>query len=272
MDDAVRKTWSDVVDAARRTVADGLVVGTSGNVSARVGDLVLVTPTGVAYDRLGPGDAVAVDLGTGAQVRGALRPTSELPLHLALYRGTGARAVVHTHAPCATAVSLLVDELPAVHYMAAALGGQVLVADYALYGTDDLAEAVLRALRDGRSGCLMRNHGMITFGDTLDQAYDRTAQLEWMCRVWLLAVSAGVPAGPHLLSRREMDRAGEKLRGYGQGARPDSGVGGGPVPGPAPTPGPASVPHDGPDTDAGPGPASGPSSPGSPGSSGHGSG
>ena len=226
MDDAVQKTWSDVVDAARRTVADGLVVGTSGNVSARVGDLVLVTPTGVPYDRLGPGDAVAVDLATGTQVLGALRPTSELPLHLALYRETGARAIVHTHAPYATAVSTLVGQLPTIHYMAAALGGQVRVADYALYGTDDLAKAVLRALRDGRTGCLMRNHGMITFGDTLDQAYDRSAQLEWMCRVWLLARSATDSAVPHILSRRDLDQAGAKLRGYGQGARPDSGAAG----------------------------------------------
>lgn len=216
MRDAVEKTWSDVVDTARRTVADGLVVGTSGNVSARSGDLVLVTPTGVPYDRLGPRDAVAVELATGRQVRGALRPTSELPMHLALYRATGARAIVHTHAPYATAVSTLVGELPNVHYMAAALGGQVRVADYALYGTDELADAVLRALRDGRTGCLMRNHGMLTLGDTLGQAYDRSAQLEWMCRVWLMARSATGATAPSTLSPGEMDRAAGKLRGYGQ--------------------------------------------------------
>ncbi|MDJ0345514.1 class II aldolase/adducin family protein, partial [Streptomyces sp. PH10-H1] len=115
MRDAMEKAWSDLVATARRSVADGLVVGTSGNVSVRVGDLVLVTPTGVPYDRLGPVDAVAVGL-DGVQVAGRLRPTSELPLHLAVYRGTGARAVVHTHAVHATAVSTLVDELPAVHY------------------------------------------------------------------------------------------------------------------------------------------------------------
>jgi L-fuculose-phosphate aldolase len=212
----VEKTWSDVVDTARRTVADGLVVGTSGNVSARAGDLVLVTPTGVPYDRLGPRDTVAVELATGRQVRGEFRPTSELPMHLALYRETGARAIVHTHAPYATAVSLLVSKLPNVHYMAGALGGQVLVADYALYGTDELADAVLRALRDGRTGCLMRNHGMLTLGDTLDQAYDRSAQLEWMCRVWLMARSATDTTSPRTLSHREMNRAADKLKGYGQ--------------------------------------------------------
>ncbi|MCZ4121111.1 class II aldolase/adducin family protein [Streptomyces sp. H39-S7] len=213
MRDALEKAWSELVATARRTVTDGLVVGTSGNVSVRVGDLVLVTPTGVPYDRLGPVDAVAVDL-DGRQVSGRLRPTSELPMHLAVYRGTGARAVVHTHAVHATAVSTLVDELPSIHYMAAAMGGRIRVAGYALYGTDELAARVLEALRD-RSACLLRNHGTVAYGDTLDQAYDRTAQLEWMCRVWLTARS--VPGlTPALLSDAEMDEAGGRLRGYGQ--------------------------------------------------------
>lgn len=103
--------WDELVATARRTVADGLVVGTSGNVSVRVGDMVLVTPTGVPYDRLTPDDAVGVDL-DGRQVLGSLVPTSELPMHLAIYRATDARAVVHTHAAHATAVSALVAELP----------------------------------------------------------------------------------------------------------------------------------------------------------------
>lgn len=213
MRDAMEKAWSELVATARRSVTDGLVVGTSGNVSVRVGDLVLVTPTGVPYDRLGPVDAVAVDL-DGRQVSGRLRPTSELPMHLAVYRGTGARAIVHTHAVHATAVSTLVDELPAIHYMAAAMGGRIRVAGYAPYGTDELAAQVLLALRD-RSACLMRNHGTLVYGATLDQAYDRTAQLEWMCQVWLTARS--VPGlAPALLSDAELDDAGGRLRGYGQ--------------------------------------------------------
>ncbi|MEU4894363.1 class II aldolase/adducin family protein [Streptomyces sp. NPDC044780] len=209
----LRQAWAQVVRTARRTTADGLVVGTSGNVSARVGDTVLVTPSGVPYDRLGPRDAVAVDL-DGQQVLGTLAPTSELPMHLAVYRETDAQAVVHTHAVHATAVSTLVDELPAIHYMTAALGGPVRVAAYALYGTDELAAAMIEALRD-RSGCLLRNHGTVVHGATLDQAYDRTAQLEWMCQVWLTAAS--VPGRtPSLIPPDEMRRAAEKLSGYGQ--------------------------------------------------------
>jgi L-fuculose-phosphate aldolase len=207
------RAWRDLVATARRTVADGLVVGTSGNVSVRVGDTVLVTPSGVPYDRLTPDDITGVDL-DGRQVLGTLVPTSELPMHLAVYRTTDAGAVVHTHAVHATAVSTLVPELPLVHYMAGALGGPVRVAPYATYGTEELAGNMLRALA-GRSGCLLQNHGTITYGATLDQAFDRTAQLEWMCRLWLTASS--VPGlTPSLLSPEQLAEAQERLRGYGQ--------------------------------------------------------
>ncbi|MFF4823824.1 class II aldolase/adducin family protein [Streptomyces sp. NPDC001312] len=215
------RAWRALVAAARRTVSDGLVVGTSGNVSVRVGDTVLVTPSGVPYDRLTDDDVTGVGL-DGRQVVGALAPTSELPMHLAVYRNTDAGAVVHTHAVHATAVSTLVTELPLIHYMAGALGGPVRVAAYATYGTEELAGNMLRAL-DGRTGCLLRNHGTVTYGATLDQAYDRTAQLEWMCRVWLAASS--VPGlTPALLTPEQLAQAGERLRVYGQ-------------PGPGPGPG-----------------------------------
>ncbi|MGW3194990.1 class II aldolase/adducin family protein [Streptomyces sp. NPDC001118] len=205
--------WAELVATARRTVTDGLVVGTSGNVSARVGDLVLVTPSGVPYDRLTPDDLTGVDL-TGRQVLGTLAPTSELPMDLAVYRSTDARAIVHTHAVHATAVSTLVPELPLVHYMAATLGGPVRVAPYATYGTDELAENMLRALTD-RTGCLLQNHGTITYGATLDQAYDRTAQLEWMCHLWLTASS--IPGlTPSLLTETQLTEAAARLKGYGQ--------------------------------------------------------
>ncbi|MFG2756110.1 class II aldolase/adducin family protein [Streptomyces wuyuanensis] len=215
--EAISRAWSELVATARRTVTDGLVVGTSGNVSVRVrsgaGDLVLVTPSGVHYDRLTAADAVGVRL-DGRQVLGGLTPTSELPMHLAIHRSTDAVAVVHTHAVHATAVSTLVDELPLIHYMAAALGGPVRVAPYALYGTDELAAHMLRALED-RTGCLLRNHGTVTYGTSLDQAFDRTAQLEWMCRLWLAAGS--VPGrAPTLLTEPQLDEVAEKLRGYGQ--------------------------------------------------------
>ncbi|ONK15265.1 class II aldolase/adducin family protein [Streptomyces sp. MP131-18] len=211
--DERHEAWQELLARARQTVTDGLVVGTSGNLSVRVGDAVLVTPSGVPYDRLRARDLLAVDL-AGRRIAGSLTPTSELPMHLAVYRTTQARAVVHTHAVHATAVSTLVDELPAVHYMTAALGGPVRVAPYATYGSDELAAHMLTALRD-RSGCLLRNHGTVVHGSSLRQAYDNTAQLEWMCRVWLAAAS--VPGHtPALLSPEELARVAERFRGYGQ--------------------------------------------------------
>ncbi|RII18552.1 L-fuculose phosphate aldolase [Streptomyces sp. YIM 130001] len=212
-DGTIVRAWDELVATARRTAAEGLVVGTSGNVSVRVGDTVLVTPSGVPYDRLRREDALGIDL-DGRRVLGSLEPTSEVPLHLAIYRHTDAGAVVHTHAVHATAVSTLVPELPGIHYMAAALGGPVRVAPYALYGSAELADGMLRALHE-RTGCLLQNHGAVTYGDTLDQAYDRTAQLEWLCRLWLTATSAPGRT-PTLLSPSQLHDAGQKLRGYGQ--------------------------------------------------------
>ncbi|TXS03242.1 class II aldolase/adducin family protein [Streptomyces sp. col6] len=211
--EAIDRGWEAVVATARRTAAEGLVVGTSGNVSVRIGDTVLVTPSGVPYERLRPEDLTGVDP-EGNQILGKLTPTSELPLHLAVYRNTGATAVVHTHAVHATAVSTLVTEVPPVHYAAAILGGTVRVAPYARYGTPELAANMLAALRD-RTGCLLANHGTVTYGTTLDEAYDRTAQLEWLCQVWLAASS--VPGrSPSLLTEDQLGEVGEALKGYGQ--------------------------------------------------------
>jgi L-fuculose-phosphate aldolase len=216
--DELLYAWRELVATARRTTAEGLVVGTSGNVSARVADTVLVTPSGVPYERLGDADLCAVDL-EGRPTAGSPTPTSELPMHLALYRHTAARAVVHTHAVHATAVSALVSELPAIHYMTAALGGPVRVAPYATYGSDELAAHMLTALED-RNACLLQNHGTIAYGSDLGQAYERTAQLEWMCRVWLAAHS--VPGRtPSLIPDGELARVQEKLRGYGQRPAPE---------------------------------------------------
>ncbi|MFJ3085853.1 class II aldolase/adducin family protein [Streptomyces sp. NPDC086838] len=211
--EVIARGWQALVATARRTAAEGLVVGTSGNVSLRIGDTVLVTPSGVPYERLRPEDLTGVDP-EGNQILGTLAPTSELPLHLAVYRNTDATAVVHTHAVHATAVSTLVTEVPPVHYAAAILGGTVRVAPYARYGTPELAANMLAALRD-RTGCLLANHGTVTCGATLDEAYDRTAQLEWLCRVWLAASS--VPGRtPALLSEAQLGDVGEALKGYGQ--------------------------------------------------------
>jgi L-fuculose-phosphate aldolase len=181
-----------VADACRRLGAEGLLIGTAGNVSLRVGERVAITATGAVLAELTADQVTVVDLEDGKVVAGTLRPTSELELHLGVYRRYGAGAVVHTHAPMATAVSCVLDELPCIHYQLLALGGTVRVAPYATFGTPELAESVLAAL-DGRSAALMANHGAVTHASTLDKAVEHALLLEWACGVYQRAAAMGRP-------------------------------------------------------------------------------
>src|SRR6476469_5204421 len=151
---------SDVAAACRRLAAEGLLIGTAGNVSVRAEDQVAITPTGAVLAELEP-EMVSVVDADGRVVAGELAPTSELDLHLGVYSRYGAGAVVHTHAPMATALACVLDgELPCVHYQMLLLGGSVRIAPYATFGTPELAESVVRAL-EGRTAALMANHGAI---------------------------------------------------------------------------------------------------------------
>lgn len=187
---------------ARRMVRDGLVVGTSGNLSVRTGDLIAVTPSGVDYETMTAADVVLVD-DAGAVVDGAREPTSELALHLAAHTRPGTGAVVHTHSPAAVALSLLVDEVPPVHYQIAMFGGSVRVAEYAPFGSDELVAHALEALGDA-TAVVLAHHGTLALGDSLGTAYDGARQLEWLCDVWLRARTAGEP---RLLSRAQISEA-----------------------------------------------------------------
>jgi L-fuculose-phosphate aldolase len=205
-----------IVTACQELSRTGLTVGTAGNASVRVGDLVAVTPSGVRYAELTP-ELVGVHRLDGTPAEAPLAPTSELPLHLAVYTARPeAGAVVHTHSPAATALSALVDEVPAVHYYVAMFGGPVLVAPYATYGTQELARNAVLALRD-RTACLMGNHGALTIGPDLAVAHDKSVYLEWLCDVYLRASSAGTP---RLLPPAEIAAVGAKLAGYGQQRQP----------------------------------------------------
>jgi L-fuculose-phosphate aldolase len=180
-----------VVEAARRLAAEGLVIGTGGNVSARAGELVAITPTGATLAELRPRDVTVIDL-DGEVVEGELEPSSELRLHLGIYRRFDAGAVVHTHAPISTALSCVVDEVPCVHYQMLLFGGTIPVAPYATFGTAELAESVVRAL-EGRSAALMANHGAITYAADVDGAVSSALLLEWACSVYWYASALGEP-------------------------------------------------------------------------------
>jgi L-fuculose-phosphate aldolase len=179
----------DVAAAARRLAHEGLMVGTAGNVSARDGEVVAVTASGVTLGGCRPEDVTVVSL-AGAVVEGELKPTSELALHLGLYADTSAASVVHTHAPYSTAVACVLDELPVLHYQQLLLGGAVRVAPYATFGTPELAEAVRDALSD-RQAALMANHGSVAIGASLEAAVENALLLEWLAALHHRATTLG---------------------------------------------------------------------------------
>lgn len=199
-----------VVRHAQRLAPDALAVGTAGNVSARAGELIAITPSAVPYDELHPGLVCVVGL-DGRTVDASTSPSTELPMHLAAYRACGAGAVVHTHSPYATALSTVVDELPPVHYLLATLGGPVRVAPYADPGSDALAAALTAAL-DGRSAAILGNHGAVTVGDDLPEAYARARTLEWLAALYWRASTIG---SPRVLSAEELGRAADLMARYG---------------------------------------------------------
>lgn len=181
----------NVARAARRLAAERLVIGTAGNISERSGERVAVTPTGAMLAELEPEQVAVVDL-DGRQVDGELAPTSELELHLGVYRRYDAGAVVHTHSPIATALSCVLEELPLIHYGMLMLGGPVRVAPYATFGSRELAEVTLEALTE-RTAALMANHGAITFAADVGAGVEQALLLEWACSVYWHAAAIGTP-------------------------------------------------------------------------------
>ena len=177
----------ELMQYARRLTADGLVVGTAGNISIRLGDEIVITPTSIPYERIERDDLCVLG------VDGRRRPSSETPLHTRIYETTDAAAVVHTHSPFATTLACVVDVLPAIHYSIHRFGGDTIpVVDYELFGSQALADRVALAVRD-RRGMLLRNHGAVTYGSSLREAYDLTVLLEWLARIYWQAKQLGEP-------------------------------------------------------------------------------
>lgn len=200
-----------LVVAARAVAESGLVVGSSGNLSVRRGERVLVTPRRAKLGAIDPEDCVEVGLDDGAVADDHAtdsEPSSEAALHRAVYAATGAGAVVHTHSHFATVLGTLVDELPAIHYGLTAFGGPVRVVPFAIFGSDELATSVGTAF-EGRRGVLLANHGAVVAADTIDGAVDLALQLEWLCSV---AYHATVAGQPKLLSADDLDRTVQQSR------------------------------------------------------------
>jgi L-fuculose-phosphate aldolase len=205
-----------ICEACRWLVEAGLVQGTSGNVSVRAGERMLITPSGVPYERMEPEDVVAVELagdGSSFRARGGNVPSSEWRFHFDILRSRPeVGAVVHTHSPYATAFAICRKELVATHYMIAAAGGPTIrVADYATFGTQELSNAALAAL-EGRWACLLANHGVIAMGPMLERALWLAQEVEVLARQTAIALQVGTPV---LLPDDEIARVVEKFEGYG---------------------------------------------------------
>ncbi len=201
-----------VADTCRQLQSRGLVVGTAGNVSIRVDDLVVISPSGVNYD-----DMTAQDVGIhrldGSVHQATLAPSSELPLHLAVYAGSAHLSLIHTHAPASSALSTVVESVPNTHYYSALFGGPIRVSPYARFGTPQLATNVAKAMV-GRSAALMANHGAVIGGADLVKTLTQVQYLEYVCEVALRALSTGRPMSS--LSDQEIAETEQAFSGYGQ--------------------------------------------------------
>jgi L-fuculose-phosphate aldolase len=201
-----------LTETAKQTVSHGLNKGSSGNVSARLRDGFLITPSGLPNDTLEPDQMVFVVM--DGQASGSLKPSSEWRIHRDIYRARPeVTAVVHAHSPHAVSLSCLRRGIPSFHYMVAAAGGKdIRCAGYATFGTQALSDLILAALQDRRA-CLMANHGLVTVGVSLDAALTLAIEVEELCAQYWRAKLMGEPV---LLSDAEMDEVLERFRHYGQ--------------------------------------------------------
>jgi L-fuculose-phosphate aldolase len=189
--------------------------GSSGNVSARTPDGMLITPSGCSAATLREARLVAMSLDGTA--RGDAAPSSEWSMHAAIYQACPAACwIVHTHADACTALACLNEGLPGFHYMVTRFGGEdVRCAPYVTFGTPELARLAVRAL-EGRTACLLANHGMAVLGRDADDALSGAVLLETLCRQYLLARAAGAV---RLLTATEMSAAQERFKTYGPPAQ-----------------------------------------------------
>lgn len=190
-----------VVDTARAMNRSGLNRGTSGNISVRVPDGMLITPSAVPYEEMGPGHLIRMRL-DGTVLDGAKKPSTEWRLHAGiLARRPDVESVLHAHPEFATTLACLGMEIPAVHYMVAAAGGTTIrCAPYATFGTPELADLALAALED-RTACLLANHGLVALGASPGAALDLAVEVEALAAVYWRALQVGEPV---ILSDEQM--------------------------------------------------------------------
>lgn len=209
----------ELVSAYRALRDEGLVVGSAGNLSVRLGETMLITPSGCTPARADSATIVRMALAEETPHHGGLRPSSEWRFHRDIYLARGdAGAIVHTHAPYCTAFAIARRPLPSAHYMLAAFGGgDVRCTDYAPFGTQELSDIAVAGLA-GRTAVLLGNHGMIVIGATIADAVAHAVELEALAKTIWLSQALGQPV---LLPDDEMERMVERFKTYGRRAQND---------------------------------------------------
>ncbi|MEZ4528007.1 MAG: L-fuculose-phosphate aldolase [Desulfobacterales bacterium] len=206
----------EIIRFGKKMLSSGLTTGTGGNLSIlnREQNLLAISPSGVEYTEMKPEDAVVLDM-AGQIKDGTRKPSSELGFHLALYRKRAdIAAVVHTHSVYATTIACLNWEIPAVHYLVGFSGKKVPLAPYATFGTEELARNISETIGDCNA-VLMANHGLVTAGPGIGQAFAVAEEIELVAQIWFQTQCVG---GGRIISDAEMDRVLEKFKTYGQKA------------------------------------------------------
>lgn len=198
--------------------ATGLNQGTSGNISARFGNRMLITPSGIPYEKLNVEDIASMTInGSKLTWDGPCKPSSEWHFHRSILKNKpDLNAVIHTHSTFSTVLSIARESIPAVHYMIGAFGGNTVeCADYATFGTPELSKNIKKAMQD-RTACLLANHGMVAGGKDLDSAMWAAVELETLAKQYYYAKMAG---NMIVLPDDEMENVLELFKSYGQKAK-----------------------------------------------------
>ncbi|WP_300357572.1 L-fuculose-phosphate aldolase [Fusobacterium sp.] len=211
----LEKERLEVIEYGKRMITEGLTKGTGGNISVfnREKGLMAVTPSGIDYMKIKPEDIVILDVQTGKIVDGNRVPSSESDMHRIFYKyRDDIDAMVHTHSKFASGLSCTGKKLPAVHYLLAVAGIDVPCAEYATYGTVKLAKNAFEAMK-GTKAVLLSNHGMITGGKNLAEAYNIAENVEFCCELYFIAKTVGEP---NILSDEEMKNVIGRFEDYGK--------------------------------------------------------
>ncbi len=203
----------EIIEYCLEMNALGINQGTSGNISAKYGDRMLISPSATPYSKCKPDMIASMPLDGDGEWDGPRKPSTEWRFHLALHSTReDVHAVVHAHPIYCTTLAMARKPIPSCHYMIAAFGGNTIeLADYALFGSAELNRHVLKAMKN-RTACLMANHGMCTVGESLEKAVWRAVELETLAHQYFNTLQIG---GPVLLSDRQIAATAKSMSGYG---------------------------------------------------------